>query len=437
MVLESLVKVSLVVATLAVAPTQRPQILILLQSTMMGLVSSCLGAQTRLRAITTPTLWKTTVLVWSWMSAVCAVAQVLFLSVVAMMWSPVLAIAMAMSSTIAVFAVVQAFQKELAIVKETSLTNAVFAAGTAALALMVAQIRLPATSIQPQWSMTVHAKNWTSVAFAVVRAFQKELAIAMEMLRTSAAYVEGLGLLHQHAIVTATWPTMWHCGDDGSTCAEGCTDATACNYDPSAVIDDSSCSVLDECGVCIDPRLHAIVKATSTMILAVCGAPILRRAIYECDDGSCEDFLIEDAFELDISASLTSAQAASATAFSGLETLTNATFTLDFSGQGGSYPADMMVYIYAPNGNCIVWGGWNVMPMGDCEDEGTGVGNAWPQNWNTTAAGEYTYELDLMSNNLGGAGGLDPDHQNGWTGGRHGQLRIECVVRGHCHCLRL
>jgi hypothetical protein len=145
MVLESLVKVSLVVATLAVAQTQQPQILILLQSTMMGPVSFCLGAPTRLHAITTLTLWKTTVLAWSWMSAVCAAAQVMSLSVVAMMWSPVLAIAMAMSSTIAVFAVVQAFQKELAIV--------------------------------------------------------------MEMLRTNAAYVEGLGLLRQHVIALGTWPT--------------------------------------------------------------------------------------------------------------------------------------------------------------------------------------------------------------------------------------
>ena len=55
--------------------------------------------------------------------------------------------------------------------------------------------------------MTVHAKNWMSVAFAVVQAFQKELAIAMEMLRTSAACVEGLGLLRQHVIALETWLT--------------------------------------------------------------------------------------------------------------------------------------------------------------------------------------------------------------------------------------
>ena len=30
----------------------------------------------------------------------------------------------------------------------------------------------------------------------------------------------------------------------------GCTDETACNYDPEATNDDGSCTVVDECGVC-------------------------------------------------------------------------------------------------------------------------------------------------------------------------------------------
>ena len=41
--------------------------------------------------------------------------------------------------------------------------------------------------------------------------------------------------------------------DDGScefTSCAGCTDATACNYDAGATIDDGSCLVLDVCGVC-------------------------------------------------------------------------------------------------------------------------------------------------------------------------------------------
>ncbi|MGB1057137.1 MAG: hypothetical protein ACPGYM_09405, partial [Flavobacteriales bacterium] len=42
------------------------------------------------------------------------------------------------------------------------------------------------------------------------------------------------------------------CGGDGSSCVEvfGCTDSTACNYNPDANNDDGSCLVLDECGVC-------------------------------------------------------------------------------------------------------------------------------------------------------------------------------------------
>ena len=42
------------------------------------------------------------------------------------------------------------------------------------------------------------------------------------------------------------------CGGDGSSCVEvfGCTDSAACNYNPDANNDDGSCLVLDECGVC-------------------------------------------------------------------------------------------------------------------------------------------------------------------------------------------
>jgi hypothetical protein len=39
------------------------------------------------------------------------------------------------------------------------------------------------------------------------------------------------------------------CGGDNSTCG-GCTDPAACNYDASAVFDDGSCLTNDECGVC-------------------------------------------------------------------------------------------------------------------------------------------------------------------------------------------
>ena len=36
---------------------------------------------------------------------------------------------------------------------------------------------------------------------------------------------------------------------------------------------------------------------------------------------------------------------------------TSVSVTLNYTGGGGSYPADMMVHIYAPDGSCVVWGG--------------------------------------------------------------------------------
>ena len=42
------------------------------------------------------------------------------------------------------------------------------------------------------------------------------------------------------------------CGGDGSTCL-GCTDLSACNYNPDALIDDGTCLQDDVCGVCGGP----------------------------------------------------------------------------------------------------------------------------------------------------------------------------------------
>ena len=64
------------------------------------------------------------------------------------------------------------------------------------------------------------------------------------------------------------------CGGDGTSCG-GCTDPMACNYDPSATLDDGSCLTLDCNGVCGG---DAVLDACG-----VCGGP---GAVYEC---GCED----------------------------------------------------------------------------------------------------------------------------------------------------
>ncbi|MDA0728992.1 MAG: T9SS type A sorting domain-containing protein [Bacteroidetes bacterium] len=112
--------------------------------------------------------------------------------------------------------------------------------------------------------------------------------------------------------------------------------------------------------------------------------------------------------------------------------LTSATFNLNFSGTGASYPSDMMVYIYAPNGNCIVWGGWNINPVGSCTNIGTGANNSWPGNWNTTVNGFYTYTLNLAAYGLNGSGNWTVTIQNAWTGSSVATYDLDIIFNGIC-----
>ena len=112
--------------------------------------------------------------------------------------------------------------------------------------------------------------------------------------------------------------------------------------------------------------------------------------------------------------------------------LTSATFNLDFIGTGLSYPSDMMIYIYAPNGNCVVWGGWNINPTGGCTDIGTGAGNSWPGAWDTTVNGNYTYTLPLNVFNLNGSGTWSVTIQNAWTTAATATYDLDITFNGIC-----
>ena len=125
------------------------------------------------------------------------------------------------------------------------------------------------------------------------------------------------------------------------------------------------------------------------------------------------------------------AQTASASANLG-GNLTSVTFNLNFTGTGASYPADMMVYIYAPNGECVVWGGWNINPVGFCTDIGTGAANSWPGNWSTTQNGFYTYTLNTNAYNLNGTGNWVVTIQNAWTGAPVATYDLDIVFNGIC-----
>jgi len=72
-----------------------------------------------------------------------------------------------------------------------------------------------------------------------------------------------------------------------STILLGCSDDTACNYDSSASIDDSSCLYYDECGVCDGDNSSCtdacgVVNGDNSTCLDACGVP-------NGDNSSCTD----------------------------------------------------------------------------------------------------------------------------------------------------
>ena len=70
-------------------------------------------------------------------------------------------------------------------------------------------------------------------------------------------------------------------------------------------------------------------------------------------------------------------------------TVTSVQFNLDFTSTGGEWPADMIVVVNAPNGNCIGGEGYNINPPSNC------FNIDFPAYWVTTASGFYTYTMTL------------------------------------------
>jgi hypothetical protein len=62
------------------------------------------------------------------------------------------------------------------------------------------------------------------------------------------------------------WPTVWVTGDFDSEefmfCSYGCTDPSACNFDPFANADDGTCGLIDDCGDCQIPYCYDMLENT-------------------------------------------------------------------------------------------------------------------------------------------------------------------------------
>ena len=228
--------------------------------------------------------------------------------------------------------------------------------------------------------------------------------------------------------------------DDGSCDFDctGCTDPTACNYDPTATQDDGSCAVNDDCGVCggdnstcggcIDSAACnydvSAVFDDGTCDFSCYGCTNPEACNYDpsatLDDGFCE---LPDPVEgcptcdypLNIVETGLVASAAGTPTLTGASgTLISLDVTLNFSNSPGgqSWPADMMIEIGLPDGNCYAIGGYNLTSA--CTD----LGNyqvVWPAAWQTTTSGTYTATVDLAGAVLAGTGPWSFTLVNGWT----------------------
>ena len=106
--------------------------------------------------------------------------------------------------------------------------------------------------------------------------------------------------------------------------------------------------------------------------------------------------------------------------------VTSITFNLDFYGPGGEWPADLIVVIYSPNGNCVGGEGYNINPPSSCYDIN------FPPNWTTTANGFYTYTMYLPTNYLSGDGTWSFTIQNGWTFAGNTSYDLDIILNGIC-----
>ena len=203
----------------------------------------------------------------------------------------------------------------------------------------------------------------------------------------------------------------------------GCTDTTACNYDPVAEIDDGSCGVVDVCGIC-DGGGSSCTGCTDPIACNYMSA-----AIY--DDGSCVyppvGFDCNCASDINVVASLSASQSAE-TSLEATGALTTMDLNLVFTNTSGgsSWAGDLLLELVSPSGQCVSVGGYDV--ASSCA-AGTA---AWPAGWNVTPSGTYTTTVDFTSSGLSGTGLWTLRLINGWTSSASVDYDMTATLGGVC-----
>ncbi len=169
----------------------------------------------------------------------------------------------------------------------------------------------------------------------------------------------------------------------------GCTDETACNYDPSATTDDGSCILQEPCSC----------ELTGSQSANLAG-------------GETSEPLTQ-----------------SATSLAPLSTIA---IELEFDNMGNtaSWAADMAIAITSPSGECISFGGYNDSPDG-CPS----LGNyevVWPTTWAVSTNGSYATTVDISEANLSGSGDWSVVLHNGYGASAGTSYQVNWVIPDLC-----
>ena len=199
--------------------------------------------------------------------------------------------------------------------------------------------------------------------------------------------------------------------DDGScdfSCF-GCTDPAFCNYNADATVDDGSCADIDQCGICAGDGTSCVGCTDSTACNYNPDATIDDASCtYPPVGGICDCFT-----DLSITETLAGEAAGTPATFTGTGEVSTFDITLDYTASAGSWPADMLVVITAPDGECIEFGGFSATVTAGCNDLGNYT--LWPADWAVSASGLYTATVDLSAAGINGDGTWSVQLINGYS----------------------
>ncbi len=196
----------------------------------------------------------------------------------------------------------------------------------------------------------------------------------------------------------------------------GCTDATACNYDPEATTDDGSCDF--SCYGCTDPAA-CNYDPSATIDNGLCELPDPVEGCPTCD------------YPLNVvEASLLGGVAGTAVTTAASGTLGVLDVVVNWTNSTGdaSWAADMQIEIGLPDGSCVAIGGYDVIST--CTDLGN-YAVVWP-TWNNSASGTYSASVDLSASALSGTGLWSFTVLNGYATSGGAGYDVTLTLNGLC-----